>query len=422
MGIADRDKVKELFKYPILQAIARRRSRRFPLGASMEFGTMSHVSKEQPVGLTDLELAILCWSGAGVTGAVTMEDLAGLDRSITTWVGKATPNPCNIHTTKLFFTNDEGTFVYDPKTATKTVEIETEADREKIMTYFREDCRKIMDGRLKMHAQLIPPSLVWNTNQPGTTVFIPVVDNVESYINTVFMVVALGGYQIYDDIKNQQAGLQRFIDSGDLKGPKVALSSFESSMQRGIFSAPAYLMMEHIHLVAEAMGLGSVMFAGYTGEVMLGITPLGKGLGFHAIKDKEGKANPIGLDGIFEAYCPPYYKDMDDAVDAFVEKTSGPVCAQGPEYKGVLPFGYEYWRTIRPATCRPPQKQIDIVKSYCGYIYDTYGRVPATSNAKSIPIWLQVHHLALDFYEKHYAHGMITVEQKNHMKLWHGHE
>jgi hypothetical protein len=45
--------------------------------------------------------------GPALTGPVTMQDLAGLNRSITTVVGKATPNPCNIHTTKFFFTNDE---------------------------------------------------------------------------------------------------------------------------------------------------------------------------------------------------------------------------------------------------------------------------------------------------------------------------
>jgi hypothetical protein len=177
--------------------------------------------------------------------------------------------------------------------------------------------------------------------------------------------------------------------------------------------------MEHIHLVAEAMGLGSVIFAGYTGEVMLGITPMGKGLGFRAVEDKEGKLNPVGLDGVFEAYCPPYYRSMDDAVDALVQKMYGPDSSWGPDYKGVLPFEYEFWQRIRPEIRRPTEKQIDMVKSFCNYVYDTYGRIPVTSNAKMIPIWLQVHHLDIDFYEKHYAEGMVTEAQKNHMKLWH---
>jgi hypothetical protein len=363
-----------------------------------------------------LELAILCWAGAGITGTVTNEDLADLS----SWVGRAIPSGHNFHAQKLFFTRDNGTFVYDPKTATKPVEIDTETDREKIMTYFKEDCHKIMPNRVKMFSEAMLPPLVWNINRPGTTVFIPVVDAIGGYLSTVISSLVRGGYQLFDDMKKQPAGLQKWIDSGDLKGPSVGLASFEKSLQRGIFAAPAYLMMEHIHLVAEAMGLGSVMFAGYTGEVMLGITPMGKGLGFRAVKDKEGNLNPVGLNGVFEAYCPPFYKSMDDAIDAFLEEMSSPASALGPDYKGALPFENEYWQKIRPEFHGElSKKHIDMVKAFCNYVYDTYGRIPVTSNAKMIPIWLQVHHLDIDFYEKHYAEGMVTAVQKNHMKLWH---
>ncbi len=419
MGIADRDEVKDVFKYPILEAISRRRSRRFPVGCNMDFGALKYASKQPPVPLSDLELAILCWAGAGITGTVTNEDLADLS----SWVGRAVPSGHNSYATRLFFTSDEGTFIYDPKTGTKTVEIDTEPDRDKIMTYFKKDCHKVMPERVKMFSEAMLPSLVWNINQPGTSVFIPVVDTIGGYLSTVINSIVRGGYQIFDDIKKQPAGLQKWIDSGDLKGPPVSLSSFEKSMQRGIFSASAYMMMEHIHLVAEAMGLGSVIFAGYTGEVMLGVTPMGKGLGFRVEKDKEGGLNPVGLDGYFEAYCPPYYKNMDDAIDAMLDEMSNPASTLGPEYKGVLPFEREYWQKIRPESHGGlSSTHIEMVKSFCNYIYDTYGRIPVTTNAKMIPIWLQVHHLDIDFYKKHYAEGMVTQVQENHMKLWHGYK
>lgn len=419
MGIADRKEVKEVFKYPILEAIARRRSRRFPVGCTLNFGTLKYASTHPPVPLNDLELAILCWSGAGITGSITSETIAEEGNEISSWQGRATPNPCNVPTTKLFFTNDNGTFVYDPKKATKRVEIETEADRERIMTYFKEDCIKILDKRVQMLPELLPKTINWNTNQPGTTVFIPVVDHTEEYLNFVSIVLLSHGYQLFDDIKGQPAGLQKWIDAGDLKGPPVGLSSFESFMSRGIIIAPAYLMLEHIHLVAEAMGLGSVMFGGYTGEVMMGVTPMSKGLGFRSVKDKDGKVNPVGLDGVFEAYCPPYYKSMDDAVDAFVEKKFGSGSPLSPDYKGVLPFEDKVWQRIKPEYRRPSKKFIDMIKSFCNYVYDTYGRLPATINTKMIPVWLQVHHLDVDFYDKHLAREMITEAQRNHMELWH---
>jgi hypothetical protein len=36
-----------------------------------------------------------------------------------------------------------------------------------------------------------------------------------------------------------------------------------------------------------------------------------------------------------------------------------------------------------------------------------------------VPIWLQVHHLDLDFYDKHYPREMVTEAQRHHMELWH---
>ena len=41
-------------------------------------------------------------------------------------------------------------------------------------------------------------------------------------------------------------------------------------------------------------------------------------LGFRTVIPHETPvlANPVGLDGIFQAYCPPYYPSMSAAVDA----------------------------------------------------------------------------------------------------------
>jgi hypothetical protein len=36
-----------------------------------------------------------------------------------------------------------------------------------------------------------------------------------------------------------------------------------------------------------------------------------------------------------------------------------------------------------------------------------------------VPIWLQVHHLDLDFYKKYYPNEMVTEAQRRHMGLWH---
>jgi hypothetical protein len=419
MTIADRDEVKQVFKYPLLEAIARRRSRRFPLGCALPDGATQYASQKPPVSLNDIETAILCWSGAGITGSITGDlstKVAG--GGFGTWLGRATPYPSNVHNAKLFFTNDNGTFVYDPKKATKPVEIDTEADRERIMTYFKEDCIRVLDQRVEFVPRALLGVMHWNTNQPGTTVFIPIIDQTEEYINFLLGIFETEGYgyKIVDDLKGQSAGLQPWLDAGKLKGPQVPLTSFEQNMLMNNL-APAYLILENIHLVAEALGLGAVMFGGYTGQIMLGITPMSQGLGFRAQIGKDGKPNPVGLDKIFEAYCPPYYKDMNEAVDAYVDRKLGRGGSLTAEYNGVEPF--KDWKSVQPDFHVPSKTSIDQVKAICTYVFDTYGKIPATTDTKLLPVWLQVHHLDIDFYDKNLAKGMVTVAQRQHLQLWH---
>jgi hypothetical protein len=419
MNITDRDEVKQLFKYPIMEAIARRRSRRFPLGCTLPEGAIKYASTKQPVPLNDIETAILCWSGAGITGSITGDLPTKIGGSaFGTWLGRATPYPSNVHNARLFFTNDSGTFVYDPTKATKPVEIDTEADREKIMTYFKQDCVRVLEERVEFVPRALLGVMHWNTNQPGTTVFIPIVDQSEEYLNFLLGIFEVEGfgYRIFDEKTGQSAGLQPWIDSGKLRGPQVGLASFENSL---ILSnlAPAYLILENIHLVAEAMGLGAVIFGGYTGQIMLGITPMSKGLGFTAQIGKDGKPNPVGLDKVFGAFCPPYFKDMNEAVDAFVEKKFGRSGSHAAGYRGTNSF--KDWKTVQADFQVPSKTSIDQVKAVCTYVYETYGRFPATTDTKLLPVWLQVHHLDLDFYDNFLAPGIVTDAERQHMQLWH---
>jgi len=416
---SNKAEIKKAFQYPVLKAIARRRGRRFPQGCTSPEGVMHHESRSSPAPLNENELAILCWAGSGVTGMITGDLPTKYSGNIFgSWVGKATPCPCNVHNTKLFFTNDSGTFLYDPRQASKHVEIENVEDWDKILTQYRGSCIRILNERVEFIPKLLGGTMSWNINKPGTTVFIPVVDQSEEYINFMLSIYDREGYgyRMVDDIKNQSAGLQKFIDSGQLKGPEIPLSSTEVNLLYGNI-APAYLMLENVHLVAEAMGLGAIMFSGYSGQIVLGVTPFSKGLGFRATTTKDGKSNPVGLDGVFEAYCPPYYKNMDEAVEALYEKKYGSNGIYSAEYRGMTPF--KNWKKIQPDFNRPSELALQQVKSYFNYLYDQYGRVPATFDTKLLPVWLQVHHLDVEFYDKYFPKEMITAEHRHHMKLWH---
>ena len=62
---------------------------------------------------------------------------------------------------------------------------------------------------------------------------------------------------------------------------------------------------------------------------------------------------------------------------------------------------------------------IACAKDICSYIYDTYGRFPAHVDAFHVPgIWIQAHHLALDYYDSIYVGG-YTESQATHDRDWH---
>ena len=74
---------------------------------------------------------------------------------------------------------------------------------------------------------------------------------------------------------------------------------------------------------------------------------------------------------------------------------------------------------VLKSTPRPSKKEIEIVKDICTYLYETYGRFPAFSDAMYCRMMVQNHHIDLDFYDHFYPEGSYTENHKNHFALWH---
>jgi len=55
------------------------------------------------------------------------------------------------------------------------------------------------------------------------------------------------------------------------------------------------------------------------------------------------------------------------------------------------------------------------------YIHDTYGKFPATVQSVFCFMYLQAHHLDLEFYDYHFSPGAFLTTHKEHMKKWHQH-
>jgi hypothetical protein len=56
------------------------------------------------------------------------------------------------------------------------------------------------------------------------------------------------------------------------------------------------------------------------------------------------------------------------------------------------------------------------------YIFDRFGKFPGTVPSMIATIYLQAHHLDLDFYDEFYEPGAYLLTHANHMARWHGPE
>src|SRR5205823_354997 len=62
------DALRRLLNYPLVQAMANRRSRRFSVGAKMPGGGLAYESAQKPHPLSKEEEAMLAFAATGITG------------------------------------------------------------------------------------------------------------------------------------------------------------------------------------------------------------------------------------------------------------------------------------------------------------------------------------------------------------------
>jgi len=93
----------------------------------------------------------------------------------------------------------------------------------------------------------------------------------------------------------------------------------------------------NISLAATAMGLAGWHYGGYVSLVILGGTPLTRGLGFRFVTGRNKMSVPVGKDGIMESLNPPYVKDTEGAEDRFLAMKFGPEGASGKNSKELAP-------------------------------------------------------------------------------------
>jgi hypothetical protein len=359
--------------------------------------------------------------------------------------GRTAGSPDNAQGTYFFMFNDSGTYFLrklpsvDPGTALTPDVLIARARIAKV---------KVSDQRVDVIDRDFPAYLDSNrflSNLPGTTVFFPVVDLSQQYINGLMYILTQpkGHRPTLVDDRNfyRKAGVAKWVRNGflngDLKIPLGSIGALRTQIE-------ADLLLQNLMLVADAMGLGAYIHASISPPVLLGDPKFtgqyGKMLGFDFVtppfnlldilrwqvllpKFANLRAHPVGLtvggEHLIKAKCPPYYPSMSAAVDDVMAGKFGPHGI----YKDVDLFSKIYKPPFGPTYLEEASDYsgdvIDCVRDICSYIYDTHGRFPAHVDAIHVPgVWLQVHHADLEYYDKYFQNG-LTDAHRNHDSRWH---
>jgi hypothetical protein len=409
--------------YPFFQSVWDRKSRRVGLGMEIDSGVFTYRSPYEPVPLTELEEALLLVAGTGLNGM----NLGDIDPSkgadaLVQWTARTWPSSCSNHGTELFFTNDDGTYFLDmwrlvpePGELSTLSGRSTEAQVEWIVELVRRARVELFAGRAQLPTGL--PGLFvfnhWNANRPGSTLFLPVSNMTLEYINLLFIYLSSDyRFSIVDEQQGMaSAGLQKWIDRGRLDPARtmgiVDLEQRVLSMQ----VVEQAFICQNVNLALQCLGLGGWTFTGYIARFLLGGVDV-PGLGFRFADAKNGPSVPVGRDGVYEAFTPPYHADMREAVDAFME-------AKWSQYGSSVPKPYKEPDKVISQIQRPDAETVEIVKDYCQYLHDTYGRFPAYIDPMYQRLTCQAQHVDPDFYAEHYPPGALTPQHLGHFRRWH---
>jgi hypothetical protein len=466
--------LQDFLNYSFADCIQDRRTRRVAQGVSLKGGPLSYESGNDPSPLTPLEEAILIAS-TSVTGAVMHDgplDKPNGSKELGTMfmevAGRAASSADNAQATSFFMINDEGVWLIKRPRGREAIELFKEIPRRwedrteaHWLTFADAVKRKVYDERFQFPREW-PYYLGWNaqhSNRPGTTCFLPVVDNTRQTINVLLILLAEPHGKVPLWIDDWSAFKPRsvmdwaawaasklgFVDPipyhpiGGMKRVRGGFATPDTPAPLGSLTNmrtdyEAHFLMQNLMLTGEALRLGGwVHGAPMIPYVWRRDPAKGElGLGFREYSAKKfdsrwkrwppvpaSQPNYVGIDGVLEGLCPPYITDMDAAVDAVLEEKFGP----DGVYTDVEVFAQDYKdpeiaQTYMKNAGHPSKEAVDYAKEICRYLVETYGRFPAHSDAFHLPgIWVQFSHLEIEYYER-FSKPSHTRRQAEGKEIW----
>ena len=416
--------LNDMLKFPRLEAIAGRRARRFCLGAEIPDGVLAFKSNHPPIPLSETERLLVLSTMGGVTGwhfaimrhakyAPKLSNYCGSP------VGRTFPSSAGFITSELFYTDDTGTYFFPTRDFHPQMEIhDGKVNLEEFLTLHQKRIKKLSDKRLQIPRAepYMEGHNTWIANHTGSMLVIPVGDLAQHMLANICFYTQ-NGFPIYDDIKKKPIpGIEKFNNIVDVNKtiPLTFMEQYSLTELTAELSTSCYAGV----LMLQAMGLGGWMFDGIDRHTVLGASGDQNvpGLGFRYDKDERWSIpNPTGLQGVFEGYCPPHYHDMREATDALAKRKFG----EGGVYNPNTPGAWSDSPKVRASTNPYTEEFKECVALQAQYIYDTYGKFPATVPSIFLLTYLQAQHLDLEFYDHYFKAGAYLTTHKEHMNRWH---
>ena len=438
--------------YSLLDALTKRRSRRFGLGMKMPAGPLAYQSRHAPFPLSEEEEACLTFAAGGITGFALL-DLPFAEGQggaiVARSLGRTIASGDAIQTVSLVVINDDGTYLikrpqdFPPQEIARLVE---QANKKDFTALYQRLRVKIKDGRA---APPVAPMFNVNVNRwslyaPGTTYFLPINELTFMYINGLLEIFNehSGAFVVDERAGFRAAGLGRFARSkgghlcDDPSDGRVLTVQRLELMVSELVTAEQGMMLQNLGLICQAMGLGGFPnFAEHEFSwfealgFRMGAMPASKYLGaniftrevMRLLGRNQAIRYALGLerDGeiLLQPYCPPYYPSMKAAVRAVVEAKFG---AQGLFRGGAAHSAWRDPAAIADAVSEISSTAVDATIAYCEYIHARYGRFSAYMPPFRTVLGFQACHLDSEFYERFYRAEALSESEPAHMDKWHG--
>jgi len=412
-------------------------------------GPLAYQSRRQAQPLTVDEEAALVFAAAGWTGYALADVAYGSGDGgsmLAGMTGRVVASADSLDTVALFVLNDAGTWYL------RRPDNLPAADRPQVVSLYEagrfSEAYERLRVRLSPRRASIPvePGLNFNINRwsmgaAGTTYFLPVTDLTAIYINALLEAFEpeMGLFVLDERRSFLPAGMARFGRSrgghlhDDPRGGRVLTIQ---GLEMSFAEATAVEMGGVLHglgLMSQALGLGG--FCNYARNEYRWLEALGFDLRsmpstryvganrlLAAIVRLRGQEfdHPVatGLrangERLLSAWCPPNYRDMGEAVRAFVDYkfgTGGAWPAAGTTSR---------WRDpseLSGAASPPSADALEATIAYCTYVHERYGRFPAYAAPFRTVIGYQAGHVDAEFYDRFYALEALTDTQRQRAGL-----